>query len=157
MWTELWNRDEKTGSQYSLVVILEILSIQLACLLRQTTSFFPTLGGVTGSGTRSRASGRGAGEKNQFFYVVHSISSYCHPRVQGMKVVSEAVTPRETTRMNVLWIRTCKNRRLHPSGDVDRVSKEDRWMDISLSLSRSLLHARSILSWRASPTLLNSA
>ena len=66
MRTELWNRDEKTGSQYSLVVILEILSIQLACLLRQTTSFFPTLDGVTGSGMRSRASGRGAGEKTSF-------------------------------------------------------------------------------------------
>lgn len=147
MRTELWNRDEKTGSQYSLVVILEILSIQLACLLRQTTSFFPTLGGVTGSGTRSRASGRGAGEKNQFFYVVHSISSYCHPRVQGMKVVSEAVTPRETTRMNVLWIRTCKNRRLHPSGDVTAFQKRiDGWIypaPPSLSLALSSTHGPS--------------
>lgn len=57
---------KKTASQYSLVVILEILSIQLARLLRQTTSFFP-IPGVTGSGTRSRASGRGAGgEKTSF-------------------------------------------------------------------------------------------
>lgn len=159
MRTELW---KKTASQYSLVVILETLSIQLACFDKQLRFSPPPV--VLPDPARGRGpAGRGSGGrgKNQFFYVVHSISSYCHPRVRGMKVVSEAVTPRETTRMNVLWIRTCKNRRLHPSGDVDRVSKEDRWMDISRSppplLSLALLHARSILSWRASPTLLNSA
>lgn len=112
-------------------------SLDSTCLLRQTTSFFSTPSSVSPDPARGLA---GKGEKNQFFYVVHSISSYCHPRVRGMKVVSEAVTPRETTRMNVLWIRTCKNRRLHPSGGVDRVSKEDRWMDMSPSAPPCTVH-----------------